>query len=553
MAASKDQVEELCPHITLTDVGKYSLAQLCVYILSNINETQSDVVWSQSYISKIVEDLGLPLSVATSFHLMLDETEGSEDDKNIELLVNTLKDEASLSEDISLLGQELIRLSIKQGGYDARARVLIYIFACKLGTREEEIESYEDDLADRLNVLIEQDTEVHEEADKRKSYRKKKKAFMIGLGVVAGGAIIGLTGGLAAPVVAASAGALIGGGGATFLASSAGIAFITSVFGATGAGLTGYKMSRRVGMTEEFSFLHLSDCMHRLHVTICVSGWLMESGTVEFITQWSALSPSLEAYSLVWESKFLLELGSAIRDIITTNVLGTAATEALKYTVLQGIMAAIAWPVTLLSAAYLIDNPWSVCASRAKEVGKELARVLLLRNQGKRPVNLVGFSLGARVIYYCLEELSAHADSGGIVQNVIVLGAPVSGNADKWQRLTDVVAGTIFNGFCRKDWFLRFIYRASSLRASIAGLCEIPWKSKKMINLDLTEIINGHMDYSDPENLRIIFEMIGVRTNSNKRRLSIDSKEDSTYCFVDHMPEKQTDTASNTPVAEDIT
>ena len=553
MAASKDQLEELCLHIPLTDVGKYSVAQLCVYILSNVNETQSDVVWSQSYISKLVEDLGLPLSVATSLSLMLDETQGSEDDKNIELLVNTLKDETRYSEDITLLGQELIRLSIKQGGYDARARVLIYIFASKLGTRERQIALYEDGLADRLNVLLEQDTEAHEEADKRKSYRKKKKAFMIGLGVVAGGAIIGLTGGLAAPVVAASAGALIGGGGATFLASSAGIAFITSVFGATGAGLTGYKMSRRVGMTEEFSFLNLSDRVHRLHLTICVSGWLTENGTEEFISQWSALSSSLEAYSLVWESKFLLELGSAIRDIIATNMLGTAAAEALKYTVLQGIVAAIAWPVTLLNAASLIDNPWSVCASRAKEVGRELARVLLSRNQGKRPVNLIGFSLGARVIYYCLEELSAHADSGGIIQNVVVLGAPVSGNANEWQRLTDVVAGTIFNGFCRRDWFLRFIYRASSMRASIAGLCEISWKSKKMINLDLTEIINGHMDYSDPENLRIIFEMIGVRTNNCESLLSSDSNQESTYRFGDHALEKQINDASNTVLTEDIT
>ncbi|CAB4034216.1 Hypothetical predicted protein [Paramuricea clavata] len=543
MAVSKDQVEELSLHISLTDVGKYSLCQLCVYILCNINETRCDVDWSKSYISKIIEELGLPLSVATSLCLMLDETKGSEDDKNMELLINALKDERSLSEDINVLNQELIRLSIKQGGYDARARVLIYIFARKLGTREEQVLLYEDDLADSLNVLIQEDKEVHEEADKRKSYRRKKKALMIGLGVVAGGAIIGLTGGLAAPVVAASAGALIGGSGATFLASSAGLAFITSVFGATGAGLTGYKMSRRVGMTEEFGFINLSDCVHRLQLTICVSGWLTQDGTEEFITQWSALSPSLEAYSLVWESKFLLELGSAIRDIITTNVVGTATVEALKYTVLQGIMAAIAWPVTLLNAASLIDNPWSVCASRAKEVGRELARVLLSREQGKRPVTLIGFSLGARVIYYCLEELTAHADSGGIIQNVIVLGAPVSGNAEKWQQFSDVVAGTIFNGFCRKDWLLRFIYRASSMRASIAGLCEIPWKSKKMINIDLTKIINGHMDYADPENLRVIFEMVGVNTDSCHNPLPSDSNEESTHCLVKDILNEQIDNA----------
>lgn len=548
---SEKHLEELSLHISLTDVGKYSLVQLCVYILCNTNESRDDVEWSKSYISKVVQHLGLPLSVATSLTLMLDETKASEDDKNMDLLRNALKNEASLSEDISILCKELVRLSLKQGGYDARARVLVYIFARKLGTGEDQVLSYEDELADSLNTLIQKDQEVHAEADKRKSRRRKKKALMIGLGVVAGGAIIGLTGGLAAPVVAASAGALIGGSGATFLASSAGLAFITSVFGATGAGLTGYKMNRRVGMTEEFGFLSLSDRVHRLHLTVCVSGWLTQDGTEEFITQWSALSQSLEAYSLVWESKFLLELGSAIRDIIATNVVGAAASEALKYTVLQGIMAAIAWPVTLLNAASLIDNPWSVCASRAKEAGRELARVLLSREQGKRPVVLIGFSLGARVIYYCLEELIANADSGGIIQNVIVLGAPVSGKAENWQQFSDVVAGTIFNGFCRKDWLLRFIYRASSMNASVAGLCEIPWKSKKMVNIDLTEIISGHMDYADPENLRVIFEMIGVKTNGCNSPLPSNSNEDPTQSLVEDILEEQIDIALETVMGND--
>ena len=48
-----------------------------------------------------------------------------------------------------------------------------------------------------------------------------------------------MTGGLAAPLVATGVGAVIGGGSAAVLGSTAGIALITSIFGAAGAGLTG--------------------------------------------------------------------------------------------------------------------------------------------------------------------------------------------------------------------------------------------------------------------------------------------------------------------------
>lgn len=49
----------------------------------------------------------------------------------------------------------------------------------------------------------------------------------------------GLTGGLAAPLVAAGAATIIGSAGAAALGSTAGIAVMASLFGAAGAGLTG--------------------------------------------------------------------------------------------------------------------------------------------------------------------------------------------------------------------------------------------------------------------------------------------------------------------------
>lgn len=51
--------------------------------------------------------------------------------------------------------------------------------------------------------------------------------------------VAGVTGGLAAPLVAAGAATIIGSAGAAALGSVAGIAVLTSLFGAAGAGLTG--------------------------------------------------------------------------------------------------------------------------------------------------------------------------------------------------------------------------------------------------------------------------------------------------------------------------
>lgn len=51
---------------------------------------------------------------------------------------------------------------------------------------------------------------------------------------------------------------------------------------------------------------------------------------------------------------------------------------------ITGILAAIAWPSALLSAANIIDNPWSVALQRAQTAGKMLAEVLLAREQVRR-------------------------------------------------------------------------------------------------------------------------------------------------------------------------
>jgi len=46
-----------------------------------------------------------------------------------------------------------------------------------------------------------------------------------------------------------------------------------------------------------------------------------------------------------------------------------------------GLLAAVAWPAALIGMASVIDNPWSVCTQRSMLAGRQLAEVLLSRQQ----------------------------------------------------------------------------------------------------------------------------------------------------------------------------
>ena len=342
----------------------------------------------------------------------------------------------------------------------------------------------------------------------RKASDKKTRYWLMGLATVGGGIAVAVTGGLAAPLIAAGTGAFLGTASATALGSTVGLAVISSLFGAAGAGLTGYRMSRRYGNLEEFKFAILTNGREP-HLTISVTGWLINGSEADFHKPWSTLYNSKEQYTLIWETKYLNELGSCLTKLFYSTVISEASMGILKQTALAGVMAAAALPTVILKVGSIIDNPWSVCCSRAVLAGKQLADVLLTRKAGKRPVTLIGFSLGARVIYYCLEEMKNHKDCKGIIENVILLGAPVT-ISEKWDEIANLVAGKIINGYCRNDWILNVIYRATSTSLAIAGLSPVESKSDKIVNVDLSEHVSGHFDYA--VKMESILQTVNVRT-----------------------------------------
>uniref|UniRef100_A0A1I7Y4Q8 DUF726 domain-containing protein n=1 Tax=Steinernema glaseri TaxID=37863 RepID=A0A1I7Y4Q8_9BILA len=414
--------------------------------------------------------------------------EGSIDD--IVSLITTIKDDPYVAERGSMhLLAVLVLISVEKGCFDSRFRVMLRHICALLSVSWDQFEELEDSLTYHLldDQYVESD-ESRKNREKAEKMKKVKRFAMIGAATGVGGVLIGLTGGLAAPLVAAGAGVVIGTGAAAGIATTAGAAVLGSVFGVAGAGLAGYKMNKRVGEIEEFAVEPLTEG-HSLHCVLCVSGWIEEPSPTAFQEQWRHLWMSKEQYTLRYESKYLAELGKAI-DYLMSFAVSYAIQHTLMETALAGLLTAVAWPVALISASSVLDNPWNVCVSRAAEVGEQLAEVLLNRAHGKRPITLIGFSLGARVIYHCLLTMSRRSECRGIVQDVVLLGAPVSASPKQWKQLCSVVGGRVINGYCETDWLLRFLYRTMSVQFNIAGTGPVECKGeKRIVNFNLSNIV----------------------------------------------------------------
>ncbi|XP_076874529.1 transmembrane and coiled-coil domain-containing protein 4 [Brachyhypopomus gauderio] len=488
----------------LTEPGRFAHAALCGVSLGQLFPGPEQRTFREQYLAGVVQWLGLDDSVMPVMQAFLAGLgcEGSD------TFLTILQAEPLLSNGVLPVVQDLLSFSVKDGQYDARARVLIRHISCLLRVSPRQLDEFEETLGEQLSEGVEESEEESSRRRKKERGRKLRRYLLIGLATVGGGTVIGVTGGLAAPLVAAGAGAVLGAGGAAVLGSATGIAIMASLFGAAGAGLTGYKMNKRVGAIEEFEFLPMSAGKH-LHLTVAVTGWLSSGKYSSFQAPWSSLGACGEQYCLKWETRYLRDLGSVL-DSLWDGLVSIVAQEALKYTVLSGIVTALTWPASLLAIASVIDNPWGVCLSRSAEVGKHLAQVLRSRQQGKRPVSLIGFSLGARVIYFCLEELANDQGSEGVIEDVVLLGAPVDGSERSWERISRVVAGKIINGYCRGDWLLGFLYRSSSVQLSVAGLQPINSKTRRIINVDLSSVVKGHLDYV--HQMDTILVAVGVPT-----------------------------------------
>lgn len=416
--------------------------------------------------------------------------------------------------------------------YDSRSRVLLERVASYLGLTWMDVTQFEKRVTDALE--IEEGVESLSDptaVQQRQLMARKRRMVMMGLATVGGGLVIGLSAGLLAPVIGAGMGAALGavgiGGTSSFLGGVGGAALITSTGTVGGMSLAGRGMSRRTRSVKTFEFKPIHN-NKRVNAIVTVAGFM--SGPLDDVRLPFSVIDSVmgDCFSVFWEPDMMKEMGDAL-GLLWSETIVQGVQQALALTVAGAgaMLTALAWPLWLTKLGYLIDNPWSNALDRAQAAGLILADTLLKRQLGVRPITLVGYSLGARVIFYALVELS-RMKAYGIVQNVYIMGAPVTAKDETWKEARSVVSGRFVSAFSRTDWILGYLHRAASggLR-SIAGLHPVE-RVQDIENVDVTHVVPGHLGYRPL--MPLVLGELGFRTTADY----FDEPED-----LNAIPERQ--------------
>ncbi len=106
-------------------------------------------------------------------------------------------------------------------------------------------------------------------------------------------------------------------------------------------------------------------------------------------------------------------------------------------------------------------------------------------------MTLIGFSLGARVVFEALNALSQD-DANRAIDTVMLLGGAIDSDAPGWKQLQRRCGGPVVNAFSTNDDVLGMVYPFSE------GSCAAgsgPIRQPGILDVDVTDIVGGHEDY----------------------------------------------------------
>ncbi|PVZ98136.1 hypothetical protein BB558_005862 [Smittium angustum] len=397
---------------------------------------------------------------------------------------------------------DLFLLMLSDEVFDSRCRYLLRRIAEALEYPWRDVQLSERRVVKQLS-LFDYATEVEKETESNKTSQGKnqgsgslvKRIALVGLATVGGGLVIGLSAGLLAPAIGAGLGATLSAIGianaGTFFGSLGGTVLITTGGVLTGSGMAGVKTARRTRNISDIQLVpHVDDKSTNLIFT--VPGWMYKSNNS--ILPFSLLDPiNGDVFSLVWDLEGLENVGASFK-MLATELATTSVMQTLQFTVLPNLLGPLSIPMWLTKLGYILDNPWSTGSDLARKAAPLFADAIFHRVQGSRPVTLIGFSLGALLIFRSLLEL-AKMDAFGIIEDVVLLGAPITPSPEEWRMASSVVGGRIINGYSRNDWVLKFLHRTGNMGlSSIAGLQPVE-NVCSVENFDFSDEISSHGNY----------------------------------------------------------
>ncbi len=343
-----------------------------------------------------------------------------------------------------------------------------------------------------------------------------KRVVKTGAIIVGGAVVVGPFAYLAAPAVGGALGSVMGLSGAA--ATSSGLATLGGgALAAGGAGMAGgitvvsavgVSLGGTMGGLVSNSYYADIDGFDIVKVKegiepaiMCIDGFLTQESDCkeEWLSNIPESMSDRAVYLVNWESKRLRDLGGLALNVgAKTGAFQVAKAFALSAS--KNAAKKIGPLGHIFTAAELVKNPWHVARYKAEETGVLLADLIARTDQ---EFILMGHSLGARVIHYCLSALKTKNERKWI-QDVYLLGGAVNNTFEEesdedganWFGIDNAVKGQVHNYHSDNDAVLKYLYNASQLfQGSAIGrnVIDAPWVE----NHDVTELIDGHTSYKN--------------------------------------------------------
>ncbi|XBH20421.1 DUF726 domain-containing protein [Jonesiaceae bacterium BS-20] len=353
------------------------------------------------------------------------------------------------------------------------------------------------------------------------SYEKKdlsKGTKLIAIGVVGvaagaplallaapaiGGALgsLGMFGGLSGAAATSHGLALLGGGSLAVggLGMAGGTTVVTVVGAAVGGTLGASVANAYIGEDKSFRIELLRS---GTGTPVVVANGFLTEGDDERWGGWKSIIDTKYSdspvYRVRWGSKELKDFGVMGAGLLSKPagvgaVKGAAALASKAGASLLGRTV-----VPALLATDLAKNPWHVAKNRADKTGVILGD-LLARTDAESYV-LVGHSLGARVMAIAAEALGSKP-GGPRVKDLHLLGAAI-GAKSNWDGLVAGVDGSVYGYHSKNDNVLKFVYATAQGGQKAAGYSGFEPESTKLINVDVSDVVQSHSGYQDNVTLR---------------------------------------------------